>query len=112
VSLSSTQAEVEALVELVKEITWFQGFLESIDITIKLPTSLYTDNQSAIALSDEGNHLRRSKHYVVRTAYLREQVEAGNISINHIAGTENPTDLFTKALNGKLLLRPIHRKLP
>ena len=70
-----------------------------------MPTKLYTDNQSAIALADEGNHLRRSKHYVVRTAYLRENVEVGNISIHHIPGTENPTDLFTKALSGKLLVK-------
>jgi hypothetical protein len=103
VSLSSTQAEVEGLVELVKEILWFQGFLKSIYIEFKMPTEVLTDNQPTVTLSNEGNHLRRSKHYVVKTSFLKEQVEMGTIVVKHVPGVSNMADLLTKPLNGRIL---------
>lgn len=103
VSLSSTQTEVEALVELTKEIIWFRGFLDSIGIKIDKPTKILTDNMPAVLLAADGNHLKRSKHFVVRTAYLKEQVENGIIEVEHIPGLQNPTDILTKPLAGHLL---------
>jgi hypothetical protein len=103
VSLSSTQAEVEALVELLKEVIWFQGFMESVYIELSKPTTMLTDNMPTVTLAGEGNHLRRSRHFVVRTAFLKEQVEMGTVVIRHVPGSENPTDMLTKALSGRLL---------
>lgn len=108
VSLSSTQAEVEALVEVIKEIIWFQGFMESIGMEVTKPTKIFTDNMPAVLLAADGNHLKRSRHFIVRTAFIKEQVEKGIIKIEHISGLDNPTDLLTKALSGRLL--DIHGK--
>jgi hypothetical protein len=103
VSLSSTQAEVEGLVELVKEVLWFQGFLDSVCINYIKPTEVFTDNQPTVSLSGEGNHLKRSKHYVVKTSFIREQVELGVVVVKHIPGINNVADLLTKPLSGRLL---------
>jgi hypothetical protein len=103
VSLSSTQSEVDALVELAKEILWFQGFLESIGIIVEYPTKLFVDNMPTVTLTGEGNHLKRSKHYVVKTTFLKDQVEYGIVDIQHIPGVENSADILTKALSGHLL---------
>lgn len=103
VSLSSTQAEVDALVELTKEIMWFQGFLNSIGVMVKKPTQLYVDNMPTVTLTAEGNHLKRSKHFVVKTTFLKDEVEYGNILIIHLPGTENHADILTKGLAGHLL---------
>ncbi len=89
--------------ELLKEVIWFQGFLESVGIEVSKPTTMMTDNMSTVTLAGEGNHLRRSRHFVVRTAFLREQVEMGTVIVRHVAGVENPTDMLTKALSGRLL---------
>ena len=40
----------------------------------------------------------RTKHIDIRAHHLRDEVKAGTISLAHIAGTENPADLFTKPL--------------
>jgi hypothetical protein len=103
VSLSSTQSEVDALVGLVKEILWFQGFLESIGIQIDAPSTVWCDNSPAVTLTKDGNNLKRSKHFVVKTCWLKEQVEVGTVLVEHIAGVENHADILTKALSGHLL---------
>jgi len=56
-------------------------------------------------LTHEGNHLKRSKHFVVKTTWLKEQVEVGVIEVLHIPGLENHADILTKALSGYLLKR-------
>lgn len=103
VSLSSTQAEVDGLVELTKEVIWFQGFLESINTHIVKPTLVHVDNMPAVTLAAEGNHLRRSKHYVVRTTFIKQMVEDQVIKVQHLPGKDNHADILTKALTGASL---------
>jgi hypothetical protein len=103
ISLSSTQPETSGAVEATKEVNWFQGFMESIGIEVNPPTVLFVDNQPTVTLAHDGNHLRRSKHFVVRTAYLKEQVEMNIIDVVHIPGKKNHSDLMTKPLHGELL---------
>ena len=57
VALSSTQSEVDAVVETLKELIWFQGFLESININLDKPTLVLVDNQPAVKLANDGNNL-------------------------------------------------------
>jgi hypothetical protein len=90
-------------VELVKEIIWFQGFLTSLGINVNKPTKTFCDNSPTITLTHEGNHLKRSKHFVVKTTYLKEQIEIGVIEVEHIKGTLNHSDILTKPLSGHLL---------
>ena len=104
VSLSSTQAEVEALVEVTKEIMWYQGFVKHLGVSVEDPTGIYTDNMPLVNLASEGNHLRKSKHYVVKTTFVKEQVQMGTISVQHVPGKENVSDLLTKPLSGGLLV--------
>ena len=47
----------------------------------------------------------RTKHIDIRAHHLRDEVKAGTISLAHIAGSENPADIFTKPL-----ARPKHEK--
>jgi hypothetical protein len=105
VSISSTQAETDSLVELIKEIIWYRGFMESIDLIIKGPTNIYMDNKPVVILSGEGNHIKKSKHFVVKTAYIKEKVKDGIVIIHHIAGVDNCTDIYTKPLSGYLLVK-------
>ena len=56
------------------------------------------DNQAAIFLAINPAVERRTKHIDIRHHYIREQVETYVIDLYHIAGEENPADLFTKSL--------------
>jgi hypothetical protein len=60
VTLSSTQAEVDGLGELTKEIIWFQGFLKPINIVIVKPTIVHVDNMPTVTLAAEGTILSES----------------------------------------------------
>ena len=59
--------------------------------------ALRCDSKCAIALinGDDNTH---AKHIDVRYNYTREQQAMGNILVTHIKVTEQPADLFTKAL--------------
>ena len=63
VSLSSTQSEVEALVELVKEVIWFQGFMKEMNINFRTPTNLLVDNKPTVILAKDGNYLKKIKTF-------------------------------------------------
>jgi hypothetical protein len=105
VALSTTQAEADATVETIKEILWFQGFLESIFIKIVKPTIILVDNSPVVILSQDGNHLKRSKHFIIKVSYIKEQNQIGNVDVQHIQGIMNTSDILTKPLKGYLLQR-------
>ena len=58
-----------------------------------------------MTFSWEGNHINKSKHFVVKTAYVKEQVKDGIVMIHHVAGVDNCTDIYTKPLSGYLLVK-------
>jgi hypothetical protein len=66
---------------------------------------LFTDNKPVVSLSGEGNNLKRSKHFIVKTEYIRENKQNGDFSVDHIYGLVNHPDIHTKSLNGILLIR-------
>ena len=61
-------------------------------------TTICADNQAAIFLAINPAVEQRTKHIGIRHHYIWEQVETKVIDLCHIAGEENPTDLFTKPL--------------
>jgi hypothetical protein len=105
VSLSSTQSEADALVECLKDTSWFYGFLMSIKINTSLPVLILVDNKGVTILAQDGNHLKRSRHFVIKTAYIKEQQELGIVNIQYVSGVDNTSDILTKALSGYLLRR-------
>jgi len=105
VALSSTQSETDALVEGIKEITWFHGFIESLNIGLPKPTLILVDNKPLEILSKDGNHIKKSKHFIIKTAYIKEEQQLGNIYVEHIEGIHNTADITTKGLQGSLLYK-------
>ena len=49
-------------------------------------------------LSDGNMSSKRMKHVATRIAFLREHVEAGNITLFHISTVGQIADIFTKPL--------------
>ena len=103
INISSTHAECDGLIEAIKEILWFQGLLCSLGYDINDPTIIHVDNKPVVTLAGEGNHLKRSRHFVTKSAYIKELVKNGVLSIQHISGVDNHADLHTKPLFGAAL---------
>ena len=65
--LSSTEAYVNPLVDVSKEIIWFRQLLKELGFLQSDPTPVFEDNSSAITLATKwsGNN-KRTKHFGIR----------------------------------------------
>jgi hypothetical protein len=62
IALSTTEAEYVAITHASKEALWLHTLIKELFGDIKGPTTLYSDNQSAIALTKDHQHHMRTKH--------------------------------------------------
>jgi hypothetical protein len=99
VTLSTTEAEYIAAVSAGQEILWLRNLFEELGYPQETSSSLYLDNQSAIAVARDPEHHGRMKHLDLRTYWLRQEVDSGKIKVGHVPTTEMPADLLTKALS-------------
>jgi hypothetical protein len=104
-TLSVAEAELVAGVECVTCMVYVMRILESIGLKVKLPMLHWTDSKGAVDLAHSWSTGVRTRHIDVKYHYLRELNEAGLVKTVHIAGKDNPVDLFTKNIGGNDFLR-------
>lgn len=75
VTLSTAEAKYVAATHAAKEAIWLRNFITEIYTTTEAPTTLYCDNQAAIAMATNGNYHARTKHIDIRYHFIRYQVE-------------------------------------
>ena len=96
VALSSTEAEYMALTATIQEGLWLSQIKAELDVqSDSKEIHIRADNQSAIALSNEG-YRARSKHIDVRHHFIREHVESGRVILKHIGTEDMAADFLTK----------------
>ena len=80
VALSSTESEINPLVDVSKEIIWFRQLLKELGFPQLEPTPVFEDNASAITLATNwsGNN-KRTKHFGLRIHFLLKQYNSSNI---------------------------------
>ena len=100
-TLSSTEAEYVALNAATKEAIWVMRLLNEMGMQIKIPTPVFADNQSTIALAKHNMAKPRTKHILLRYHWIREQIKNGTFVLHYIPSNENLADLFTKVLRQK-----------
>ena len=61
-------------------------------------TTIFTDNQSALAIARNPMFHAHTKHIEVHYHYVRERLSEGDIIMTYVPTQDNPADLFTKAL--------------
>jgi hypothetical protein len=105
VALSSTEAEYMALTSSSKQGLFLHSVLEELGVLFKLPTTIYSDNNSAIALAHnrKQNH-GRTKHINIRHHFIREHVEDGTFIITHMSTKTMIADTLTKALGKEMFV--------
>ena len=99
VALSSAEAEYLALGELTKEVVWIRKVLCDCGIKQSLSTTIYSDNQAAIALAEKDAPNKRTKHIDVKFRYIYDQIQNGNIEVNYKGTKEMIADALTKAVS-------------
>jgi hypothetical protein len=98
VSLSTTESEYVAATHGMKEALWLRSLLSEVFDPITAPTTLFSDNQSAIALTRDHQYHARTKHIDVRYHFIRWVIEQGSLRLIYCPTDDMVADALTKAL--------------
>ena len=99
VSLSTTQAELHALVECAKAIVWYRELMKELGMEQIGPTVVYQDNENVITLVNKIANDNRTKYLINRINFIRELVDNGIIVLTKVHTDLNVSDILTKALD-------------
>jgi len=97
VALSTTEAEYNSTTEGVKEAIWLRGLVNELGLTQKVLT-VFCDSQSAIHLTKNNRYHDKTKHINIKHHFIIGVVVVGEIMVEKIHTSENPTDMLTKPL--------------
>jgi hypothetical protein len=104
VTLSSTEAELVAVHDILMRATWIREILLELGLNTG-PVILYQDNTSTIHQilhGKSGNF--KSRHINVRYFSTREKIENGTVIVEYCPTSLMKADIMTKALQGKLFI--------
>jgi hypothetical protein len=98
VVLSSTEAEYIALSETAKEAMWLKTLFEEIGYDQKEPINILGDNNGSIAMTQNPQFHKRTKHVNIKWHWIRDQIQNNQITITKCSDPEQTADVLTKAL--------------
>ena len=97
ISLSSTEAEYIGLSNAAKEGLWLKNILIELGRSPK-QTIIFCDNKSSICLAKNPEQHAKSKQLDIRYHFIREKIDNGEFSVDHIASEDMVADILTKGL--------------
>ena len=100
VSLSSSEAETNALSDGVKEIKFVVQILISMRIPVTLPINVFVDNMGSVFMARNHTASSRTRHIDTRNAFVREMQDEGFLKITYVKTEDNKSDIMTKNVNG------------
>jgi len=98
VSLSTTESKYVAATHSGKEGLWLRSLLSEVFGTLKSLTTLFSDNQAAIALTRDHQYHSHTKHIDVRCHWIRWVVEEGSLHLIYCLTDNMAANALTKAL--------------
>ena len=97
VALSTAEAEYVALSSAVQESIWLRKLIAELG-SPNGPTTIFEDNQSAIAMCKNPQHHGRVKHIDIKHHIICEQVANKNVKLEYCPTKVMTADIFTKGL--------------
>ena len=99
VSRDSTEAETIGLSDHTDKVMWFHRFMGYQGHNLQ-PPAIYQDNKSTISLVTKGGGKPRTRHLRARQYAVKEQVDAGDFTIEYMITEVMIADVLTKAIQG------------
>ena len=100
IATSLTEAEYVVAFDATKEALWLGRLAHTFrQVDSDSAPVVYSDSQSAVALSKNPVHHNASKHIEVRYHFVRDCVISGKIGLEKISTTDNVADGMTKCLS-------------
>ena len=100
--ISTTQVEYVVLSGVVTTLKFIVMVLQSMEIEVTLPITVYVDNIGAIFLVNNCTTSDQTKHVDICYHLIQEYVEDRMVKIELIKSEEYDTNLFMKNLPGNL----------
>lgn len=97
-ALSSAEAEYIAMSAAARELCWIRNLIAEAFRPLRFPTTLHSDNQSAIAIAKKNSLNVRNKHIGLRYHFIRDCIKMDIIDLQWIGTDFNVADIFTKTL--------------
>jgi len=100
IALSTTEAEYMAMTQAAKEILWLQVLLDEIGAFkhISPISTLYADNQGAIALARNPEYHARTKHIDIQYHFIRDLITSAKLDLRFCPSSDMIADIMTKSL--------------
>jgi hypothetical protein len=98
VSRSSAEAEYRAVANAAAECIWLRQLLTELQCAVTKATVAYCDNVSAVYMSANPVHHKRTKHIELDIHFVRERVQLGDLRVLHVPTGEQYADIMTKGL--------------
>ena len=111
VTLSSSEAELVALSECVKDVKFVMKILEDLGIKVSCPVTVRVDNVGAIFLAENATTSQRTRHIDIRYKWVSEFIENGEIEVIFVKTLENDADIFTKNMSSSVNDRHVERMM-
>ncbi|GAA5936581.1 hypothetical protein JCM1841_002531 [Sporobolomyces salmonicolor] len=102
VSMSTSQAEYQALTETGGQLVFLRGLLAELGFPPIEPTIMHGDNQASLAMAKATSPHRYTHHIDTKYHYIRELVAAGVVAISYVTTCDMLTDILTKGLGHDL----------
>ena len=104
VASSTMAAEFVACYEASNHGIWLQNFVTGLRIMdgIERPLKLFCDNKSSVLYSNNNRSSTKSKFIDIKFLVIKERVQSGLISIEHIGTNSMIADPLTKGLPPKV----------
>ncbi|KAH9770122.1 Integrase catalytic domain-containing protein [Citrus sinensis] len=97
VALSTTEAEYTAASAAVKEALWLKGLISELGISQKV-VDIHCDSSSAIYLSRNLAHHKKTKHIDIKLHFIRNVISKGVVKMVKIHTSNNLADMLTKVV--------------
>ena len=95
---NSAEAKIYATDECVKSLLHLSHIISELALTsqfLDLPVTIFNDNHACVCWSHNLT-TKGLRHIQMQENAVRESVQKRLVQIKHIAGANNPADLFTK----------------
>ncbi|XP_073038056.1 secreted RxLR effector protein 161-like [Primulina eburnea] len=103
IASSTMAAEFVACYEASNHGIWLQNFVTRLRIVegIEKPLRLHCDNKSAVMYSNNSRNSMKPKHIDIEFLVVKERIQSGKLSIEHIGTNSMVADPLTKGLPPK-----------
>jgi len=99
VTLSFIEEKYIATATTTKELMWLQAILAKLGYHVKLPSTLYCDNQSCITLAVKNpKYHERSRHIDIKYHFLHKKVESQVLYLEFTSTTNMWADIIKKSI--------------